>query len=145
MQDSAIFLEKSGSRFCLSPDKEASATFGDTQQKAALAAVAHKGPFHGGGGRNTLSTQMPSLQARRGCTQTGLAIPRPRSQTCLKWVGTPRRGSEEKQPPELYPLNWGQILLRPTQGRASVFKKVTFSRTFACRRMAHRQGREGSN
>lgn len=75
MQDSATFLEKSGSRFCLSPDKDASTTFGDTLQKAALAAVAHKGPFHSGGGRNTLSTQMPSLQARNGRTQTGSVIP----------------------------------------------------------------------
>lgn len=69
------FLEKSGSRFCLSPDKDASTTFGDTLQKAALAAVAHKGPFHSGGGRNTLSTQMPSLQARNGRTQTGSVVP----------------------------------------------------------------------
>lgn len=72
MQDSAIFLEKSGSRFCLSSDKDASATFGDTLQKAALAAVAHKGSFHGGGDRNTLSTQMPSLQAQSGRTQDRL-------------------------------------------------------------------------
>lgn len=121
MQDSAIFLEKSGSRFCLSSDKDASATFGDTLQKAALAAVAHKGSFHGGGDRNTLSTQMPSLQAQSGRTQTGLVITGPRSQTCLRWEGPPRRGSEEKQPSELCPLNWGQILLRATQGRASVF------------------------
>lgn len=75
MQDCGVFLEKSGSRFCLSPDKDASGTFSETLQKAALAAVAHKGPFHGGGGRNTLSKQMPSLQARGGHTQAGLVVP----------------------------------------------------------------------
>lgn len=137
MQDSATFLEKSGSRFCLSPDKDASTTFGDTLQKAALAAVAHKGPFHSGGGRNTLSTQMPSLQARNGRTQTGSVIPGPRSQTCLRWAGPPGRGSEEKQPPELNPLNWDQILLRATRGRALVFIWVTFTLGLAGRSTAH--------
>lgn len=36
MQDSVAFLEKSGSHFCLSPDKDVSATFRDTLQKASF-------------------------------------------------------------------------------------------------------------
>lgn len=77
--------------------------------------------------------------SRRGtdAPRQARSFPGPRSQTCLRWAGPPRRGSEEKQPPELNPLNWDQILLRATRGRALVFISVTFTLGLAGRSTAH--------
>lgn len=56
----------------------------------------------------------------------------PRSQTCLRWEGPPRRGSEEKQPPELYPPNWGQIFIK-AHSREGISFRVSRFQSPVCR------------
>lgn len=69
-------------------------------------------------------------------------IPGPRSQTCPRWEGPPGRGGEEKQSPALYPLNWGQILLKATHGTQGITFHVTQFCCFAGGCTAHSLGRE---